>query len=461
MGYFSANWVVTGMSRGMRTQQKMLQKKLANISADSEDVQAHTEPELVEPQLVTPPVKKPAKKNRKRRGATMRIATQNEPSTRMTTDAVEASSVTECDTELEPQTDNGCGELTVIADKLLPSTSDPHRAEDHVAYVDSVCAIQASNNTSCMGKSDACKMCDRSEDRRTNDIVDTSDCNNRLGEANISLQKALASSQEAEGCCKFKQPPEDCCRKSGALGHEERRQMLGEWPETETEDIRGDLDNDGMWDDWSDDDDDNVPFEKHRRDLLGLATGSSSNVESGRCRKSSSQDDGANGWFSDQIFLGHKSSPDRSENDIQDEWMVPFDELIRGPKLLAMPHGHDVLIIPSVQQISQLPAAGTSAGGPVCIWNARPDGCGNVGGLAGLSQDGGKDIFTDGQQIFQPVPSQTGQALFTDGKQLYASVCVVLSQPNTEAALASESQTPVFGFVPDSDSDSDSNSECF
>jgi len=62
MGYFSANWVVTGMSRGMRTQQKMLQKKLANISADSEDVQAHTEPELVEPQLVTPPVKKPAKK---------------------------------------------------------------------------------------------------------------------------------------------------------------------------------------------------------------------------------------------------------------------------------------------------------------------------------------------------------------------------------------------------------------
>jgi hypothetical protein len=63
-------------------------------------------------------------------------------------------------------------------------------------------------------------------------------------------------------------------------------------------------------------------------------------------------------------------------------------------------------------------------GPAVCIWNSTSPSA-ETAGAGGNPQD----VFTDGSQVFQPVPSTTGQPLFTDGKQLYASVCVVLGAP--------------------------------
>jgi hypothetical protein len=230
------------------------------------------------------------------------------------------------------------------------------------------------------------------------------------------------------------------------LGDQERNQLLGEWPETETKESCSDHEIDGVWDESSDDKGKEAMFAEHQQVPTGWTTSANfSSVESGRWCKRPGLDGGANasGWFPDEKWYGRMSQPRQTGADIQDEWMVPFDELIKVPSYVAAPPGHEV----------PLPAAGTLPGGPVCIWNARPDGCGHVGGLAGHPQDEGKDIFTDGQQVFQPVASATGETLFTDGKQLYASVCVMFDPPSP--ALTPESQTQGFSFLSDSDYEDD------
>jgi len=77
-----------------------------------------------------------------------------------------------------------------------------------------------------------------------------------------------------------------------------------------------------------------------------------------------------------------------------DQWMLPFDDLISG-------HG-----------LCMSPAAVPP--GPLCIW----------GEVARAPGDVNREIFTDGQQLYHPVSSSNGQPFFTDGHQLYAAVCI-------------------------------------
>jgi len=127
-------------------------------------------------------------------------------------------------------------------------------------------------------------------------------------------------------------------------------------------------------------------------------------------------DDGSSaGWFSEKRwFHDQKSKCRRAENDC---WMTPFDELFQRttPQVIDASEGHIT------------PAVSSPTGPAVCIWNAgspASEACGD-----GSEGNGVAEIFTDGQRVFQPVPSATGQPLFTDGRQLYASVCVVVCPP--------------------------------
>jgi len=133
-----------------------------------------------------------------------------------------------------------------------------------------------------------------------------------------------------------------------------------------------------------------------------------------------SEDDGDSADWSSEAKWFNEQWSDSSwvEND---SWMVPFDELIQR----TTPHA----IVAS--DASTAPFMNSPLGPAVCIWNAgsssssdsEADGHSLEGNVAG-------EIFTDGQQVFQPVPSATGQPLFTDGRQLYASVCVVVGPPD-------------------------------
>mmetsp|Transcript_100210 Transcript_100210/g.311707 ORF Transcript_100210/g.311707 Transcript_100210/m.311707 type:complete len:510 (-) Transcript_100210:129-1658(-) len=81
----------------------------------------------------------------------------------------------------------------------------------------------------------------------------------------------------------------------------------------------------------------------------------------------------------------------------QDDWMVPFDELICKSSCNASP-----------------------ANAAVCIWK-------DAGGGTEPGAVLGDDVFTDGLQVYKSVPSSNGQPLYTDGCQLYAPVCVVVA----------------------------------
>jgi len=120
-------------------------------------------------------------------------------------------------------------------------------------------------------------------------------------------------------------------------------------------------------------------------------------------------------WFCEAEWLSERQSNSCwAENDC---WMTPFDELIQR----ATPH--------AISTSDAVPSMNSPTGEAVYIWNA---GNGAVLEGSGDSSEGeaAAEIFTDGQQVFQPVPSATGQPLFTDGKQLYASVCVVVAPPD-------------------------------
>jgi len=97
--------------------------------------------------------------------------------------------------------------------------------------------------------------------------------------------------------------------------------------------------------------------------------------------------------------------------------MTPFDELFQR----TMPQVTDA------SEGSVTPSRSSPIEPAVCIWNAGSPASGACGDSS--EGNGAAEVFMDGQRVFQPVPSATGQPLFTDGKQLYASVCVVVGPP--------------------------------
>jgi len=147
------------------------------------------------------------------------------------------------------------------------------------------------------------------------------------------------------------------------------------------------------------------------------------------------------GWFTDDKWFGKgQSGSQQLESDC---WMTPFDELIQRTTPHAVTASDD----------STAPSMNSPIGSVVCIWKAGSNAASEAGGHSSEGV-GAEGIFTDGQQVFQPVPSATGQPLFTDGKQLYASVCVVVGPPE-------EAVDPTLGKAYDAPSSSPCSSSCF
>jgi len=125
--------------------------------------------------------------------------------------------------------------------------------------------------------------------------------------------------------------------------------------------------------------------------------------------------DGSTGWFSEKRwFTDQRSKCHPAENDC---WMTPFDELFQRPTAQVI----------DASEGSVTPSRSSPIEPAVCIWNAGSPASGACGDSS--EGNGAAEVFMDGQRVFQPVPSATGQPLFTDGKQLYASVCVVVGPP--------------------------------
>jgi hypothetical protein len=66
------------------------------------------------------------------------------------------------------------------------------------------------------------------------------------------------------------------------------------------------------------------------------------------------------------------------------------------------------------------------------------------GGHASVDTPTNAQSFTDGQQIFEPVPSPDGQQLYTDGQQVFMLACVEV--PSTPCA-GTQSDTDPFGMA--------------
>lgn len=102
-------------------------------------------------------------------------------------------------------------------------------------------------------------------------------------------------------------------------------------------------------------------------------------------------------WKWQTVWKQHDWKSMQPQQD--DCWMTPFDDLIAGTCF----------------------ASPTS--GAVCIASCSH------------SQDG-QELFTDGQQFYQPIESDDGQHLYTDGRQLYAPVCVVVAGTQEEEVMS-------------------------
>mmetsp|Transcript_133878 Transcript_133878/g.267156 ORF Transcript_133878/g.267156 Transcript_133878/m.267156 type:complete len:519 (-) Transcript_133878:226-1782(-) len=148
------------------------------------------------------------------------------------------------------------------------------------------------------------------------------------------------------------------------------------------------------------------------------------------------------GWFTNDKWFGQgqrgSCGPHLEENDC---WMTPFDELIQQTTTHVITSS-DASVEPSVS---------SPIGSAVCSWNAgscpASEASGDSSGGVGAAE-----IFTNGRQVFRPVPSATGQQLFTDGKQLYASVCVVVGPPSKAVDPCSPCSTVSF-MAEESDED--------
>jgi len=114
---------------------------------------------------------------------------------------------------------------------------------------------------------------------------------------------------------------------------------------------------------------------------------------------------------------------------LSDGWMVPFDDLIHGATNGSCFNAHSLS-----QPMPMAHAAEVFGENAVWLWStANPSG-GVDGQISTDGDDIPKEVFTNGQQVFKPVPSADGQTLFTDGARLYASVCVVMGPPSTDVA---------------------------
>jgi len=122
---------------------------------------------------------------------------------------------------------------------------------------------------------------------------------------------------------------------------------------------------------------------------------------------------------------------------LNDGWMVPFDDLIQDALSGSWFNAHSLS-----QSMPLSHAAGAFGENAVCIWSTTSP----LGGVDGQSSTGGddipKEVFTNGQQVFKPVPSADGQTLFTDGARLYASVCVVMG-PTSKDVAESDGNLPL------------------
>jgi hypothetical protein len=219
-----------------------------------------------------------------------------------------------------------------------------------------------------------------------------------------------------------------------SVDEELRRALLGEWPESSDEEDWSESGYEGMpfannlapppqsINSWSgkrkqvsqlDNDNWTTPFAPADGEMPGCFTDDEWFGKGQWSNHGQPLDDDGNsaGWFSEkQWFHDQRSKSLGAESDC---WMTPLDELI----------GRTT---PQVIAASDASSAPSPTGPAVCIWNAGP--ASEAGGESSQA-NGAAEIFTDGQQVFQPVPSATGQPLFTDGKQLYASVCVVVVPP--------------------------------
>jgi len=349
---------------------------------------------------------------------------------------------------------------------------------------------QASENASYAGEGNACEMDKVNEDSKPGDPLNIGGCNSYLVDKSVSLQAEMASPQEAEASCKFRQQPVEWCQGSEndeisgeeelqtenvellgeeelqskhdetlgeeelqsendetlgeeelrseneTLGEEELRQLLGEWPETETEESCNEFDTGGFGDDSSNEADNQLPLGEDWPCLHGCNTAwEQGPAATGSCAAPRGRGRGRRNRRRARTRRRARASGRNVQ--VQDNWLVPFENLMDD----AVP------LLPPVQQHPLPPAAGPLLAGAVCIWKAPSDGCGNTGGLAGHLEDEEvatlcgagetadnwrkEEIFTDGQKVFQSVPSATGQSLFTDGEQLYAAVCVIFP-PNPQ-----------------------------
>jgi hypothetical protein len=165
------------------------------------------------------------------------------------------------------------------------------------------------------------------------------------------------------------------------------------------------------------------------------------------------------GWFTDDKWFGKGQSFRGGPQLENDCWMTPFDELIQQ----TTPH------FITASDASTAPSMNSPMGPAVCIWNAG-NTTASEAGVCSSEGNGAEEIFTDGQQVFQAVPSETGQQLFTDGTQLYASVCVFVGPPDKavdptsatacDAAL-SASPCSIVSFMADLSDDEEPSSAPF
>jgi hypothetical protein len=251
------------------------------------------------------------------------------------------------------------------------------------------------------------------------------------------------------------------------LDEEERGRLLGQFPDTTDDECSN-------WDGaWSEDEEDeaiavlrmsgvepSVPTEPGAESENGFQANGSCPAPRNKSKRRSRQ----------------RRRNKAKKRQVTDDWMRPFSELLpddasmtpfpqlrlapldpadatdpRAPLVLQpisqpllppgqrLPSPMQPLLPPSGAQPVMPPAPGqpmlapamkpmlpnvNPTGPAVCIWNSTSPSAAAAG--AGGNP---KDVFTDGSQVFQPVPSTTGQPLFTDGTQLFASVCVMFAAP--------------------------------
>lgn len=387
-----------------RSQQHLLQKKLASVFTDSEAEDAQPAP---------------AKKVRKRQKAKMRVTAEGESKTVVQAAGAVDASVTGFETKLESEfTAGSIGAGAKAA--IRPSFHD----QDCLTHTDHVCSVDESNATPNKGST-----CDVGTVDKENQSANTvGDCKDGVSGREASYGKVFGNLPEAVEFCKVGRQPEEGCQGSEndeSYREEELRLLLGEWPETEDEDTCSELDIGGYWDGSN-----QAPFE----DQPGLE----------RCNTAvtaAEGDDRSGPRARGRRTRRRARARRRKRLAIQDDWMVPFEKLMDDPSCAAWPPAHGTPLLPAVPQHPSLPPAVKISLPPSAIKIPIPSSCKCPANLPTFPHppDEVFQVRTVSEKVFEPVPSSTGQLLFTDGVQLYAPVCVMVSPPSPTVALAPES----------------------